>query len=197
MRALHEVLMRPTILAQTIKDDTSGRNSRGVWIKLVLPPDVAGNDISIHPVMVTEGGWLTEDRETSYRSGMYSSYFAQGNWVALDQVAEWITLDIRRYRHQPPAQYQANDWRVWLVHVPHSKGMDKMEVEIHYPPSMLQRPDGKGYRFSIDLRGMQAGILHDNPYIHGQVTEPNDKVERLVIDKIPARSRSVFTLGVI
>ena len=200
MRALHEVLMRPTILAQTHKRGSSDRynpSREGVWLKLVLPPDVAGHDISVHPIMVTEGGWFTEDRQTSYRSGMYSSYFAQGNWLTLDQLAEWDSLEVRRYRHQPPAQYQANDWRVWLVHVPHSKGMDKMEVEIHYPPSMLQRPDGKGYRFRIDLSGMQSGTLHENPYVHGQVTEPNDKVERLVIDSIPARSRSVFNLGVI
>ncbi len=200
MRALHEVLMRPTILAQTLNRDSSGRydpNRAGVWLKLVLPPDVAGHEIKIHPVMVTEGSWFTGDRQTSHRSGMYSSYFAEGNWVPLDQLAAWDSLEVRRYRHQPSAQYQANDWRVWLVHVPHSKGMDKLEVEIHYPPAMLQRPDGRGYRFSIDLSGMRSGTLHENPYVHGQATEPNDKVERLVLDGIPARSRSIFNLGVI
>lgn len=200
MRALHEVLMRPTILAQTLKKASSARfnpNLGGIWLKLVLPPDVVGCEINIHPIMVTEGGWLTEDRQTSYRSGMYASYFAEGNWVTLDQLAEWDTLEVRRYRHQPPVQYQPNDWRVWLVHVPHSKGMDKMEIEIHYPPSMLQRPDGKGYRFSIDLSGRQSATLHENAYVHGQVTEPDDKEKRLVIDSIPARSRSVYNLGVI
>ncbi len=200
MRALHEVLMRPTILSQTLKRDSSDRynpNREGVWLKLVLPPDVAGHNIDILPIMVTEGTWFTEDRQTSYRAGMYSSYFAEGNWVTLDQLAEWDSLHVRRYRHQSPAQYDAKDWRVWLVHVPRTKGMDRMEVEIHYPPSMLQRPDGKGYRFSIDLNGMRSGTLHENPYVHGEATEPNDKVERLVIDSIPARSRSVFNLGVI
>ncbi|WP_022964633.1 T6SS effector BTH_I2691 family protein [Halopseudomonas pelagia] len=200
MRALHEVLMCPTILAQTFKRDSSDRdnpNRGGVWLKLVLPPDVAGSNIRIYPIMVTEGTWFTEDRQTSYRAGMYSSYFAEGNWVAVDQLAEWDSLNVRRYKHQPLAQYDATDWRVWLVHVPRAKSMDRMEVEIHYPPSMLQRPDGKGYRFSIDLNGMRAGTLHENPYVHGEATEPNDKVERLVIDSIPARSRSVFNLGVI
>ena len=72
-----------------------------------------------------------------------------------------------------------------------------MEIEIHYPPSMLQRPDGKGYRFSIDLSGRQSATLHENAYVHGQVTEPDDKEKRLVIDSIPARSRSVYNLGVI
>ena len=193
-------IKRSTILEQTLKRDSSDRdnpNRGGVWLKLVLPPDVAGHNISIHPIMVTEGTWFTEDRQTSYRAGMYSSYFAEGNWVTLDQLAEWDSLHVRRYRHQSPAQYDAKDWRVWLVHVPRTKGMDRMEVEIHYPPSMLQRPDGKGYRFSIDLNGMRSGTLHENPYVHGEATEPNDKVERLVIDSIPARSRSVFNLGVI
>ncbi|WP_339651839.1 T6SS effector BTH_I2691 family protein [Halopseudomonas pelagia] len=200
MRALHEALMRPTILAQTFKNKLSDRynpNRGGIWIKLVLPPDVAGHDINIHPIMVTEGGWLSADRQASHRSGMYANYFSQGNWVALDELAEWDSLEVRQYRHQTAAQYQAGDWRVWLVHLPHSKGMDRMEVEIHYPPALLQRPDNRGYRFSIDLNGMEAGSLHENPYVKGQVTEPNDSFKTLVLDSIPNRSRSNFTLGVI
>lgn len=198
LRALHEVLMRPTILANTIKGTGSNSyNANGIWLKLILPPDVAGNDISIHPIMVSEGGWLNEDRETPYRAGMYASYFSEGNWTLLNDLAEWESLDVRGYRYQPPAQYQAGDWRIWLVHVPHSKGMDRMEVEISYPPFVLQRPDNLGYRFSIDLTGIQAGTLHENPYLHGQIAEPNDTLEKLVIDNIPARSRSVLTLGVI
>ncbi|WP_143520316.1 T6SS effector BTH_I2691 family protein [Halopseudomonas pelagia] len=200
MRALHEVLMRPTILAQTLDSTLSDRynpNRGGIWIKLVLPPDVAGHDINIHPAMVTEGGWLSADRQTSHRSGMYAGYFSQGNWVRLDDLAEWDSLEARRYRHQTAAQYGLNDWRVWLVHLPHSKGMDRMEVEIHYPPALLQRPDNKGYRFSVDLNGVKAGTLYENPYVKGQVTEPTDSIEKLVLDSIPSGSRSSFTLGVI
>lgn len=198
LRALHEVLMRPTVLAKTIKNgEGNGYNSNGIWLKLILPPDIAGHSISIHPIMVTEGGWFSEDRETPYRSGMYAGYFSKGNWIALNDLAEWNSLEVRTYKHQTPAQYQGGDWRIWLVHVPHSKGMDRMEVEINYPPFILQRPDNLGYRFSIDLRGIQTGTLHENPYLHGQVTEPNDSLEKLVIDDIPARSRSVLTLGVI
>lgn len=200
MRSLHEVLMRPTILAQTLKRKSSDRynpNRGGVWLKLVLPPDLAGRDIRIQPLMVTEGSWFSADRETSYRSGMYAGYFSQGNWISLDELAEWDSLDVRRYRHHPAAQYQTSDWRLWLVHLPFNKGMDRMEIEIQYPPTMLQRPDNLGYRLSIDLSGMQTGTLHENPYLRGQVAEPNDTFERMVLDGIPSGSRNSFTLGVI
>lgn len=200
LRALHEVLLRPVVLAKTLKGSRSDRNnpnSRGLWLKLILPPDVAGHDISLYPIMVTEGGWFTSDRQASYRSNLYANFFAQGNWVSIDQVAQWDGLDAATYRDQPSAQYEPGDWRVWLVHLPHSHGMDRMELEIHYPPVMLRRPDGLGYRFSIDLSGMQTGTLHENPYVHGQVTEPDDSGETLVIDSIPARSRNILTLGVL
>ncbi|MEZ2746853.1 hypothetical protein ACBQ16_16865 [Halopseudomonas bauzanensis] len=94
-------------------------------------------------------------------------------------------------------QFGAAGWRVWLVHLPHRWGTDRLEVEIHYPPAMLGRPDTLGYRFKIDLDGMKAGSLHENPYVHGQVTEPDESSKRLVIDAIPASQRNIFTLGVI
>ena len=164
---------------------------------MILPPDIAGHTIRIHPIMVTEGGWFSRDRQTSYRAGMYAGYVANGNWVSLGEVGEWESLDIHRLKNQPPAQYQAEDWRVWLVHVPHSRGMDRMEVEIHYPQAMLQRPDDLGYRFSIDLRGVKSGTLHENPYVHGQITEPNEDSKPLVLDAIPERSRAISNLEVI
>ena len=200
LRALHEILLRPTMLAQTLKNklkDRDNPNRNGVWLKLVIPPDVAGHTIRIHPIMVTEGGWFSRDRQAAYRAGMYSGYFGDGNWVSLDEVGEWKSLDVLKLKNQPPTQYLEGDWRVWLVHVPHSRGMDRMEVEIHYPPTMLQRPDDQGYRFSIDLSGIKSGTLHENPYVHGQITEPNEGSKPLVLDTIPERSKEISILEVI
>ncbi|WGK62406.1 T6SS effector BTH_I2691 family protein [Halopseudomonas sp. SMJS2] len=200
LRALQEVLLRPTIVAQTLKgkmSDLNNPNRNGVWLKLVLPPDVAGQDIRIYPIMVAEGGWFSRDRQTGYRANLYAEYFAEGNWIGLEQLGDWESLDVRKYRDQLPAQYAPEDWRVWLVHLPHRWGMDRLEVEIHYPPAMLDRPDTLGYRFNIDLNGMKAGSLHENPYVHGQVTEPDGGSRPLVIDSIPAGTRNILTLGVI
>ena len=200
LRALQEVLLRPTIVAQTLKgkmSDLNNPNRNGVWLKLVLPPDVAGQDIRIYPIMVAEGGWFSRDRQTGYRANLYADYFSEGNWIGLEQLGDWESLDVRKYRDQFPAQYAPEDWRVWLVHLPHRWGMDRLEVEIHYPPAMLDRPDTLGYRFNIDLDGMKAGSLHENPYVHGQVTEPDGGSRPLVIDSIPAGTRNILTLGVI
>lgn len=200
LRALHELLMRPTVLTQTLKwklSDHDNPNRNGVWLKLMLPPDVAGQDIRIYPIMVTEGSWFSKARQTEFRKNMYANYFADGNWVALEEIGQWDALDVRQYRHQPPAQYMAVDWRVWLVHLPHSRGMDRLELEIHYPSAIMNRPDNLGYRFSIDLHGVKTGGLHENPYIRGQLAEPDEDVKLLVIDSIPVGSRNAVSLGVI
>lgn len=200
LRALHEVLMRPTVLTKTLKwklSDHENPNRNGVWLKLVLPPDAAGYDIRIYPIMVTEGGWFSKDRQTGYRKEMYANYFSDGNWVAIEQIGQWDSLDVRKYRRQPPTQYTAADWRIWLVHLPHTKGMDRLELEIHYPSAILTRPDDLGYRFSIGLSDISVGTLHENPYIKGQAAEPDEGVRPLVIDSIPAGSRNTFALGVV
>ncbi len=199
LRALQEVLLRPTIIAQTLKgrmSDLNNPNRNGVWLKLILPPDVAGHDIRIYPIMVTEGGWFSRDRQTHYRANLYADYFAEGNWIDLEQIGDWESLDVRKYGDRLPAQYTSEDWRAWLVHLPHRWGMDRLEVEIHYPPAILGRPDALGYRFSIGLGGIKAGSLHENPYVHGQVTAPDEGGRPLVIDSIPPGTRNTLTLGV-
>ena len=197
---LQEVLLRPTIVAQTLKgrvSELNNPNRNGVWLKLVLPPDVAGQDIRIYPIMVAEGGWFSRDRQTRYRANLYADYFSEGHWITLEQLGDWESLDVRKYRDRLPAQYVPEDWRIWLVHLPHRWGMDRLEVEIHYPPDILGRPDTLGYRFNIDLDGMKTGSLYENPYVHGQVAEPDNGSKPLVIDSIPAGTRNVLTLGVL
>lgn len=200
LRALQEVLMRPAVLAQTHMGNRRDRESperKGVWLKLILPPDVAGHNIEICPVMVTAGGWFARDRQASYRNGMYSGYLSTGNWVSLGEVGAWDKLDIQRVRNMPIVQYRSDDWRVWLVHVPYSRGMDRMEIEIKYPSAILHRSDSRGYRISIDLNGIKSGTLHENPYLHGQVAEPQERAKPLVLDSIPESSRSILNLEVI
>ncbi len=192
--------MRPTVLTQTLKwklSDHNNPNRNGVWLKLILPPDVADQDVLIYPVMVTEGSWFSRARQAGYRKDMYANYFADGNWVALEEIGQWDALDVRQYRHLPPAQYMAIDWRVWLVHLPDSRGMDRLELEIHYPSAIMNRPDNLGYRFSIELNGVKTGGLHENPYINEQLAEPDENVKLLVIDSIPVGSRNAVFLGVI
>lgn len=200
LRALREVLLRPAILAQTLKwkrSDHENPNRRGVWLKLILPPDVADHNIRIYPIMVTEGGWFSSDRPTGYRQNMYANYFVDGNWITLQQVGKWDSLDVRHYRRQPPAQYGASDWRVWLVHLPHSRGMDRLEVEVHYPQAILSRADNLGYRFSIDLSDTKTGNLYENPYHRKSSTEPDEEARPLVIDTIPVGFRNDCYLEVI
>ncbi|GGI99727.1 T6SS effector BTH_I2691 family protein [Halopseudomonas pertucinogena] len=133
LRALQEVLLRPTVLARTRVEDNSP-DQNGVWLKILLPPDLAGHRIEILPIMIREGGWFRSDREATYRAGMYTGYFSDGNWVPLGKADEWSSFEMQKLKSSAPAEYHSKDWRVWLVHVPRTRGMDRMELEIRYPP---------------------------------------------------------------
>lgn len=189
MIALHEALLRPTLLTK--------KEGNGFWLKLLLPPDVAGKTVVIEPAMITEGGWFTTDRETGYRSGMYAGYFSQGCWIGFHEVGSWESLGARNRPSSPWPIYQKDEWRIWLVFLPQSKGMDNMEVRIKYPPDVLQRPDNLGYRFTIQLDEVSAGRLHANPYINGSSLDSEHSTKPLVIDQHPEDFRSKFYLGVI
>lgn len=184
--ALHETLLRPTLLAKT--------QTNGLWLKLLLPPDLAGKTVTIEPAMITRGGWFTTDREADYRSGMYAGYFSQGCWVSSKEIGDW---GVRRVRNSPWPSYLKNEWRVWLAFLPRSAGMDKMELSINYPPEVLQRPDNLGYRFSIELIGLSTGDLHENPYITNSNAVPEPTGNPLQVELRSESSRSKFYLGVI
>ena len=188
LRALHEVLLRPAIIAKTQED--------GVWLKLIFPPSIAGHTASIHPTMVTEGNWFRSDRETGYRAGMYSGYMSEGRWIELNDLGEWDSLGTRNHPNTAWPAYQTTDWRIWLVHIPRSRGMDRLDITINYPPPVLQRPDNLGYRFSINLAGIQADTLHENPYVkHGQFKLAN--IATSPYEQVRKTSNSSFNLGVI
>ena len=188
LRALHEVLLRPTVIAKTLED--------GVWLKLIFPPSIAGHTASIHPTMVTEGNWFRSDRETSYRAGMYSGYMSEGRWIELNELGEWASLGARNQPNTVWPVYQATDWRIWLVHIPRSRGMDRLDISINYPPAVLQRPDNLGYRFSINLAGIQEGALHENPYVKNWQVEPAS-ISTSKSESVRACSNSGLNLGVI
>lgn len=188
LRALHEVLLRPTIIAKTQED--------GVWLQLIFPPNIAGHSVSIHPMMVTEGNWFRSDRETGYRAGMYPSYLSKGRWTELSQLGEWGSVGLSNQPNKAWPTYQSTDWRVWLVQIPRSRGMDRLDISINYPAAVLQRPDNLGYRFSIDLAGIQKGELHQNPYVKYEQVEPTSAAP-LPYEQIPTNSKPTFNLGVI
>ncbi|MEL0169190.1 MAG: T6SS effector BTH_I2691 family protein [Pseudomonadaceae bacterium] len=189
MFALHETLLRPTLLTK--------KEANGFWLKLLLPPDVSGKTVTIHPAMIKRGGWLSANREADYRAGSYANYFSQGRWIGLNEVEDWDSLGVRNRINAPWPVYNATEWRAWLVFLPRSSGMDQMEVCITYPPEILKRPDNLGYRFTVELEGISSGRLHANPYIGGSTFHSERNQKSLVIDQLTEAYQSKFCLGVI
>ncbi|WP_394236119.1 hypothetical protein [Pseudomonas anguilliseptica] len=81
--------------------------------------------------------------------------------------------------------------------LPHSKGMDRLELEILYPEDVVSRQDGRGYRFSIELDDITEGKLQENPFEKSHICEPVDQDSLMLVEKVPENQRVYFNLSVI
>lgn len=97
----------------------------------------------------------------------------------------------------PFAPYQAGEARVWEVNLPHSKGMDRLELEILYPPDVVSRQDGRGYCFNIELGDIAVGKLQENALEKSHVCEPIDRDSLMLVEKVPDNQRNYHRLNVI
>ncbi|WP_134676539.1 hypothetical protein [Ectopseudomonas khazarica] len=188
LKALHEVLLRPTICAKT----TTGQyGSSNVRLQIALPAELAGKRVRLHPIMVESGLLWMPDKQTGYRAGMYGSYIAEGQWAPV------ATLGDFERKTTAFAPYKAGEARAWEVNLPHSKGMDRLELEIHYPDDLVSRQDGRGYRFSIELDDIAVGKLQENAMEKSHVCEPIDNDDLMLVEKVPENQRNYHYLTVI
>ncbi|SFI15955.1 hypothetical protein SAMN05216206_1685 [Pseudomonas guineae] len=188
LKALHEVLMRPTLCAKTV---TGNYGASSVCLQIALPADLEGKRVRLHPIMVEEGLLWMPDKQTGYRAGMYGSYIAEGEWVPTSALGNF------ERKASAFVPYNEGEARVWQVSLPHSKGMDRLELEILYPEDVVSRQDGRGYRFSIELDDIAEGKLQENPFEKSHICEPVDQDSLMLVEKVPENQRVYFNLSVI
>jgi hypothetical protein len=188
LKALHEILMRPTLCAKTVKGQYGGSSVR---LQIALPAELAGKQVRLHPIMVENGLLWMPDKQTSYRAGRYGDYLAEGQWAPTAVLGNFERKAV------PFAPYQAGEARVWEVNLPHSKGMDRLELEVLYPQESVSREDGRGYRFSIELDDIAVGKLQENPLEKSYVCEPIDQDSLMLVEKVPENQRNYHFLNVI
>ncbi|WP_134676536.1 T6SS effector BTH_I2691 family protein [Ectopseudomonas khazarica] len=187
LKALHEILMRPTICAKT---NTGSYGTSSVQLQIALPAELAGKQVRLHPIMVENGLLWMPDKQSGYRAGMYGSYIAEGQWVPTAALGNF------ERKASAFAPYKSGEARVWEVNLPHSPNMDRLELEIHYPDDLVSRHDGRGYRFSIDLDDIAIGKLQENALEKSHVCEPIDSDDKMLVEKVPENQRNYHYLNV-
>ncbi|MDH0098424.1 hypothetical protein L1F06_024290 [Ectopseudomonas hydrolytica] len=187
LKALHEILLRPTICAKTAK---SSYGTSSVQLQIALPAELAGKQIRLHPIMIENGLLWMPDKQSGYRAGMYGSYIAGGQWIPTAALGDF------ERKTTAFAPYQAGEARVWEVSLPHSKGMDRLELEIHYPNDLVSRRDGRGYRFSIELDDITVGNLQENGLEKSHICEPIDSDSLMLVEKVPENQRNYYYLRI-
>ena len=160
-------------------------------LQIALPAELAGKQVRLHPIMVENGLLWMPDKQSGYRAGTYGSYIAEGQWVPATELGNF------EREAAPFAPYQAGEARVWEVNLPHSKGMDRLELEILYPPDVVSRQDGRGYCFNIELGDIVVGKLQENALEKSYVCEPIDRDSLMLVEKVPDNQRNYHHLNVI
>jgi hypothetical protein len=188
MAALLETLQRPSVIGKAIYQEGERLRTRwqGFWLHIQVPRLLAGTELTLQPAMI-------ENNDPSWPSlpasvDLFYSQFTKGNWIDPHQLGQLpeAPRNTNSVDFVYDDQHQHFLWQVW-IETP--KPRPVMELEVKYPPGVLQRSDGRGYLFRVALAGRTRDADRLNTAFSGELKEADD----IVLGK--ERNR-VFTLAV-
>ncbi|MCT4936437.1 hypothetical protein LZK35_18565 [Pseudomonas aeruginosa] len=99
---------------------------------------------------MVDSGWFRDDILRQMEERFYQQWL-DGHWVAPGQAGQ---LPGAKPGDQIPGDhaYSRDDsvriWRVWISY----SHQPTLELEVSYPKSVVQRPDGRGYLFRLAIK---------------------------------------------
>ncbi|NUT79126.1 hypothetical protein HNO86_29195, partial [Pseudomonas sp. C1C7] len=178
MQALLETLQRPTVGGRALSSGggSTPRTNLGFWLQIQVPNALAGKDVTLQPAMIqTHLFYVDELQSTKDR---FYEHFLNGYWIdpkllgqlpdgpgSKDNPADFIYTGKEQHRL----------WQVW-IHLP--KDNPVLELEIKYPPGVLQRADGRGYLFRMALEWSPSEAGRANNAFSGELEETDGIVLR-------------------
>lgn len=176
MQALLETLQRPSVVGKALYQESERLPTRwqGFWLHIQLPHLLAGKELTLEPVMI-------EDNDSSWKllPEKVDSFYAQflnGNWIDPNQLGKLPDAppdDVHLADFVYGEQHQHFVWQVW-IETP--KARPVLELEVKYPPGVLQRSDGRGYLFRVALAGITREADRLNSAFSGELKEKDDIV---------------------
>ncbi|MDY7065819.1 hypothetical protein PsexTeo8_22680 [Pseudomonas extremaustralis] len=170
--ALLETLQRPSVLARALYHGggSTPRKWLGFWVQIQLPIAVAGEEVTLQPAMIETTFLRSENRLRAMPIGFYEQ-FLNGNWVDPTQLGQ---LPNGPGGKPNPADFtytKTEQHRLWQVWIGTPIDDPILELEINYPPGVLQRGDGRGYIFRVALEWSTSEADRLNTAFSGELKE--------------------------
>jgi hypothetical protein len=170
--ALLETLQRPSVLARALYHGggSTPRKWLGFWVQIQLPIAVAGEEVTLQPAMIETTFLRSENRLRAMPIGFYEQ-FLNGNWVDPTQLGQ---LPNGPGGKPNPADFtytKTEQHRLWQVWIGTPIDDPILELEIKYPPGVLQRGDGRGYIFRVALGWSTSEADRLNTAFSGELKE--------------------------
>ncbi len=176
MTALLETLQRPTLAGRALHYDGERMPRRwlGFWVQIQVPNALAGKELTLQPALV-EKNYFSKDELHGMQNAFYDQ-FLNGNWIDPKQLGQLpgnpgTTAKPADFSYSPAEQH-----RLWQVWIDTSTPRPVLEMEIKYPPGVLQRTDDRGYMFRLALETDASEADRLNSVFSGELVQGRDVV---------------------
>jgi hypothetical protein len=134
-----------------------------------MPNALSGKEVTLQPAMI-EANYFSED-ELQTTPGRFYDQFLNGNWVDPKLIGQ---LPNNLGGNSNPADFNytgTEQHRLWQVWIDTPTASPVLEMEVKYPPGVLQRNDGRGYMFRLAMHRSTNEADRANTAFSGELKE--------------------------
>ncbi|NUT75806.1 hypothetical protein HNO86_12205, partial [Pseudomonas sp. C1C7] len=184
MQALLETLQRPSVGGRALSSGGGSMPRRylGFWLQIQVPTALAGKDVTLQPAMIQTYLFYADELQST-KDRFYDN-FLNGYWVDPKLLGQ--LPDGPGTKDNPPDYIYTGkeQHRLWQVWIDFSKDSPVLELEIKYPPGVLQRADRRGYLFRMALEWTPSEADRVNSAFSAELKEEDAIVLREQITQL-------------
>ncbi|NUT79301.1 hypothetical protein HNO86_30095, partial [Pseudomonas sp. C1C7] len=171
MQALLETLQRPSVGGRALSSGggSTPRKHLGFWLQIQVPNALASKDVTLQTAMIQT--YLFYPDELQSAKDKFYDNFLNGYWVdpkLLGQLPDGPGTKDNPADFTYTGKEQHRLWQVWINF---AKDSPVLELEVKYPPGVLQRADGRGYLFRMALEWTPSEADRANNAFSGELKE--------------------------
>lgn len=153
MQALLETLQRPSVLGRALYHGggSTPRKWAGFWVQIQVPAALSGKHVTLQPAIIEKTNLCSANTPIATKNIFYEQ-FINGNWIdpkLLGQMPKIPNSTLNQYDY---SYIESDQHRLWQVWIDIATENPTLEIEIKYPPGVLQRSDDRGYMFRLAMK---------------------------------------------
>ena len=146
----------------------------GFWVQIQVPAALAGKALTLQPGMVAKSYF--SKGELQALNDTVHEQFLNGNWVDPRQLGELPSAPGTQARPADFSYAATDQHRLWQVWIDTATTRPILELEVKYPPGVLQRKGGRGYLFRLALEWATNEADRLNNAFSNELTEDSGVV---------------------